>query len=536
MPRVIHEATYHAPVVSRGSRVIRLATVAAVVVALLAATTALIAVLERWVGVPDASATYLLAVLASAVYLGVGAAVATAFGGFLLYNFLFVHPNFTLEVSDPGELLNLILLLVLGIAVGQLAAAQRNRAQQAVEREHEARALFRISRALATRTETAAVLAELATAVVAEAGLTRVWIGLARSSGGERVVADTDGERPISDPSVDHAFLRRMPGDTPARWILVHPPAAAPDTADPSYRVYRVAIEAADESLGSIWATRPRSDDEPGRSATRLLAAAADQIGQAIEQDRLAAEARSAEVARRSDAVKTALLESVSHDLRTPLATIRAAAGTILEGSDAVPEADRLASAAAIDREAEHLNRMVTNLLDLGRIEGGALRADREALPLEEAVMATVDRYRSRLADRQVAYVWPDDLPPVFADPVFLEQVLANLVDNAATFVPPGGQIRIGAAVVDGMVRITVEDAGPGVPTDALPHLFEKFYRAGPAEPGSRSGTGTGLAVVRGLTEAMDGHVDARASVLGGLAVDVSLPIAPEPPASEPNR
>ncbi len=131
-----------------------------------------------------------------------------------------------------------------------------------------------------------------------------------------------------------------------------------------------------------------------------------------------------------------------------------------------------------------------------------------------------------------MSYAWPDDLPPVFADPVFLGQVLANLVDNAATFVPPGGQIQIGAAVVDGMVRITVEDAGPGVPTDALPHLFEKFYRAGPAEPGSRSGTGTGLAVVRGLTEAMDGHVEARASVLGGLAVDVSLPIAPEPPAS----
>ncbi len=226
MPRVIHEATYHARVVSRGSRVVRLATVAAGVAALLATTTALIAVLERWVGVPDASATYLLAVLASAVYLGVGAAVATAFGGFLLYNFLFVHPNFTLEVSDPGELLNLILLLVLGIAVGQLAAAQRSRAQQAVEREHEARALFRISRALATRTETAAVLDELATAVRAEAGLTRVWIGLARSSGGERVVADTDGETPIADLSVDHAVLRRMPGDTPARWILVHPPVA----------------------------------------------------------------------------------------------------------------------------------------------------------------------------------------------------------------------------------------------------------------------------------------------------------------------
>ncbi len=499
------------------------------VAALLAATTALIAVLERWVGVPDASSTYLLAVLASAVYFGVFAAIATAVGAFLLYNFLFVDPNFTLAVSDPGELLNLILLLVLGIAVGQLAAAQRSRAQVAIEREHEARALFRISRTLATRTDTAAVLGELGATVHAEAAMTRVWIGIARPSGGERVAADTgDGTQGV-DASVEHVILRRMPGDTPARWVQVNPPTAG-RTIDPDIRVYRVAIEAADESLGSIWATRPRSVGEPGRSATRLLAAAADQIGQAIEQDRLAAEARIAEVARRSDAVKTALLESVSHDLRTPLATIRAAAGTILEGPEAVPEADRRASAEAIDREAEHLNRMVTNLLDMGRIEGGALRADREALAVEESARETVDRYRPRLADLELTYDWAEGLPPVYADPVFLGQVMANLLDNAASFVPSGGQVRIGARMVDGMVQIRVEDSGPGVAPDALPHLFEKFYRSGSPEAGSRTGTGTGLAVVRGLTEAMGGHAEAHPSELGGLAVDVSLPVAPAPP------
>jgi two-component system sensor histidine kinase KdpD len=505
---------------------------AAIAVAtLLAATTALVAILERWVGVPDASSTYLLAVLASAVYLGVFAAIATAVGAFLLYNFVFVHPNFTLAVSDPGELLNLILLLVLGIAVGQLAAAQRIRAQVAIEREHEATALFRISRTLATRTDTAAVLGELAATVHDEAAMTRVWIGIARSSGGERIAADTGDGPPGVDVSVEHAILRRMPGDTPARWVQVNPPAAG-RTIDPDVRVYRVAIVAADGDLGSIWGTRPRSEAEPGRSATRLLAAAADQIGQAIEQDRLAAEARSAEVARRSDSVKTALLESVSHDLRTPLATIRAAAGTILEGPDAVSEADRRASAEAIDREAEHLNRMVTNLLDLGRIEGGALRADREAMAVEESVRETVDRYRPRVVNLQLTYDWAEALPPVYADPVFLGQVIANLLDNAASFVPAEGQVRIGARVVDDMVQIRVEDSGPGVPAKALPHLFEKFYRSGSPESNARTGTGTGLAVVRGLTEAMGGHAEAHRSELGGLAVDVSLPVAPAPPGS----
>ncbi|HET9497279.1 MAG TPA: ATP-binding protein [Candidatus Limnocylindria bacterium] len=502
---------------------------------LLAATSVLVAILERWVGVPDASPTYLLAVLASAVYLGVWAAIATAIGAFLLYNFLFVHPNFTLAVSDPGELLNLILLLVLGIAVGQLAAAQRSRAQTAIEREHEARALFRISRTLATRPDTAAVLDDLASTVKVEADLDRVLVALSRPSGGERVVTDTGGLGAVPDASLDHVVLRRTPGDTPARWVQVHPPAG-PRPAEQSQRAYRVAIEAAGESLGSIWAIRGRSDGEPGRSATRLLAAAADQIGQAYEQDRLAAEARTAEVARRSDAAKTALLESVSHDLRTPLAAIRAAAGTILEGPDAVPEADRLASAEAIDREAEHLNRMVSNLLDLGRIEGGSLRADRQVLAVDEAVTGAVDRYRTSLAGRQLAYDWPDDLPPIFADPVFLGQVLANLLDNAAAFVPPGGRIRIAASAQNGVVRIRVEDDGPGVTADALPHLFEKFYRAGTPTTGTRTGTGAGLAVVRGLVEAMDGEVRAEPSELGGLAVEVDLPSAPGPPDTEPDR
>jgi two-component system sensor histidine kinase KdpD len=498
------------------------------VVGALAATTMLVAVLERWVGVPDASSTYLLAVLATAIYLGVGAAVATAFGAFLLYNFLFVHPNFTFVVEDPGELLNLLLLLVLGIAVGQLAAAQRNRAQLAIEREHEARALFRISRTLATREETAAVLGELAGVVRAEADVDRVWIGLARSTGGERIVADTGGEEEAPDPAADQVLLRRMPGDEPARWVRVHPTGARAVVAR---HLYRVAIEAGGEQLGSIWASRARDAGEPHRSATRLIAAAADQVGQALEQDRLAAEARTAEVARRSDELKSALLESVSHDLRTPLATIRAAAGTILEGPEAVTEADRVAAAAAIDREVEHLNRMVTNLLDLGRIEGGALRADREALDVEEIVRTAIERYRMRLEPRSIEVSVPADLPPAFADPVFIAQVLANLFDNAASFVPPQGSVRVGAGTEDGLIRIRVEDSGPGVSEDALEHLFEKFYRAGHPEagPAGRSGTGTGLAVVRGLTEAMGGRARAAPSELGGLAIDVLLPSAPAP-------
>jgi two-component system sensor histidine kinase KdpD len=190
-----------------------------------------------------------------------------------------------------------------------------------------------------------------------------------------------------------------------------------------------------------------------------------------------------------------------------------------------------MAAAAAIDRETEHLNRMVTNLLDLGRIEAGALIAEREALDVEEVIRSSIDRYRPRLEPRTVEVAVPDDLPPVFADPVFTGQVLANLLDNAASFVPADGTVRVEATTADGMIRIRVADTGPGVPDDAIERLFEKFYRAG--RPGARPGTGTGLAVVRGLTEAMGGRVAAEPSAMGGLAVDVFLPAAPARPPDD---
>ena len=288
----------------------------------LAAASALVAFLEGPVGVPNASSAYLLAVLLSAMAFGTVAGIVAAVGAFLLYDFFFVAPLYTFTVGDPGEWLNLILLLVSGILVGQLAAAQRSRAEAAVGREREAVALFQVSRALATRSTTTAVLAEIASILRNEASMERVWIGLSRPGGPERIAADTGGGERTPSPTASHAQLRRMPGDTPAQWVLVHQPTRA-RVPSRSVLAHRVLIEAGGRTLGSLWALRARTAGQPGRAETRLLAAAADQIGQALEQDRLATEAKAAEIARQSDALKTALLESVSHDLRTPLAAIR---------------------------------------------------------------------------------------------------------------------------------------------------------------------------------------------------------------------
>jgi two-component system sensor histidine kinase KdpD len=303
-----------------------------------------------------------------------------------------------------------------------------------------------------------------------------------------------------------------------------------PERRKPTGEAYHVGIEAGGRTLGSLWALRRRDDGGPDATETRLLAAVADLVGQALEQDRLAAAARDADIARESDALKSALLDSVSHDLRTPLASIRAAAGSLMDEDVELGSEDRRATAEMIDREADHLNRVVTNLLDLSRVEAGALRVEREVYDLADLLEPTLERARRRLAHHELE-VALGGVPPVEVDAVLLDQVLANLLENAAKYTPPGTRVRVGARLVPDkqLVRITVEDAGPGAPDTALPHLFEKFYQVPGRSAGSRSGTGVGMAVVRGLTEALGGRVAARRSELGGLAVDVDVPTARPP-------
>jgi two-component system sensor histidine kinase KdpD len=509
----------------------------AVAVPSLAVASVIVWFLEDQLGVPNASAVYLLAVVATAIGSGTLGAIASALLGIALYDYLFTHPLHTFLISDPDEWLNLVLLLFVGLVVGQLTALQRSRAEVAHAREREARELFRVSRALATRRSTPAVLPEITSILEAATGMQRVWVSLGRDDATERLAAESrpavqEADEPAgmrrAPTTMPHAVLRRTPGDEPAQWVRVHPPAAGRSRVmREQLTFYRVRIEFGDTALGSIWGDLAHRA-APDRTATRLLAAAADQVGQALAQDHLAAEARAAEVSRESDALKSALLQSVSHDLRTPLAAIRAAAGS-LRPTPGLSDADRQASADAIEREVERLDRLVANLLDLSRIEAGALRAQLEVYELDDVVGPIVDRLRPHLA----AQVLTVELSraPILADPVFLDEVVTNLLENAAKFTPAGSAVRVSSRDADDPehVRLTIEDGGPGVPDDAIDRIFDKFYQAPGAGAGSRPGTGIGLAVVRGLAEAMGAEVHARPSELGGLAMDVDLPRATLP-------
>ncbi|HXG27069.1 MAG TPA: DUF4118 domain-containing protein [Candidatus Binatia bacterium] len=507
------------------------ARVAAIGIPALVAATALVWLLEDRFGVLNASPVYLLAVVVTALLAGTVGAVAAAIAGVLLYDYLFVHPIQTLEISDPGEWLNLVLLLIVALVVGQLTAMERARTRTAEAREREARELFLVSRALATRVSTTDVLPEIAALLRAASGMASVWIALGADDAGERVAAMA-GEAP-SPGNPLHWVLRRMPGTEPARWVRIHAggirerlAAGGGVPGDRSHAVFRVRIEVGDRRLGSIWATRAAATGLPDRSATRLMAAAADQVGQALAQDRLATEAGAAEVARQSDALKSALLQSVSHDLRTPLATIRAAAGT-LHPRSGLDEASRAASSDAIEREVARLDRLVANLLDLGRIEAGALRPEPDVFELDDLAGRTVDRMAARLAGHNLQLAL--EPLPVLVDPVFLDEALTNLLDNAAKFAPAASTIRVAGSRSADVVRLVVEDAGPGVPDGFLERIFEPFQRGPSTGRAGRPGTGIGLAVVRGLVEAMGGTARARRSDLGGLAVEIEVPHASLP-------
>jgi two-component system sensor histidine kinase KdpD len=504
----------------------------AVAMAALAASILGVYLLEERAGIDDASTLFLLAVALVAYLRGSWAAVATALGAFLAYNFLFLPPEFTFIVSDPQHILTLVLLLVVGVAIGRLTGLQRDQARSSARREHEARALFNVSRAIASAKRMHDALPVLVASLAADTGMARVWIGIGSTWAQEQVVA-ASGPGADAPGTGSHSVLPRRADEANPAWVRLSPPGPHAPRRE-TEALYRVELVDGSESIGSLWAARDSRMGAPTREETRLLAAAADQIGQGIVRDRLSEQATELEVARRSEELKAALLDSVSHDLRTPLATIRASAGTLADPDVAFTEAGVRATAREIDAEADRLANLVAGLLDMSRVTGGALETRPETMPVGEVVLPAVQRARAALGNRAVELEIPDDLPAILVDPVLMTQVLDNLLENVARHTPDDVRVRVAASTDARLVTVRVEDGGAGVPPEAMPHLFEKFYRV-PARRGSaRKGTGLGLAVVKGMAEAMGGSVAASPSELGGLAIDVRLPIAGGlPPGAE---
>ena len=482
--------------------------------AAVALMTAVISLVITDLHIPNASMLYLIVVLAVAIGFGGRPAVFVSVVAFLTFNWFFVQPLHTLFVANPGEWVSLLLFLITAVITGQLAAAQRQRAQEAAQREHETALMYDVARlmselslrdalrAVAERLRRELALAAVSVEIFDGTGIsTRTEAGDVAALQAERRLAPTPGPAPAEG---QRGAVVRAHGDL---------------------RLQLVPVVVGGHQVGEIALLHPAAPAAHLLAEERLASAVATQIGTAVERARLRREATETEILRRADELKSALLNAVSHDLRTPLASIIASAGSLRRADVTWSEEDTREFAAGIEGEALRLNHIVGNLLDLSRMEGGSLRIEKGWYDLGALVDDVLGRLHLLLARHQVRVAAAEDLPPVHVDYLLIDQVLSNLVENAARYSPAGGEIEITAERYDGEVQVAVADRGPGIPAAALGHIFEPFYRAGEQGPRTK-GSGLGLAVARGLVEAHGGRIFAENRPGGGARFVFTLPLA----------
>jgi two-component system sensor histidine kinase KdpD len=518
-------------------RLSRTPTRYAVTLAIVGAITLVIAGIRQGADVSNASMVYLLAVLASAVLFGRGPAIAAAVASFLAFNFFFVEPRYQFTVSDNDEWVALGLLLVSGVITAQLATLLRERARESERREEEAVVLYDVVRWMSDPGLERA-LTGVAERLRAELGLAAVTVVL----GGDvnvRVQADAGDTEAIRLASETAGLPEMVLGPAPGlsseqragsgRWIRVVPPVSRGGRVR-DRRISTVPVSANGRQVGSIILVRRLDEANLDATDDRLLTAVAQQIGQALERLELRRQATEAEVLRRTDELRTALVNAVSHDLRTPLSSIIASAGSLRQTDVEWSEAEEREFVDSILTEAERLNRLVGNLLDLSRIESGSLQPDKGWYDLSSLATDVVNRISRDATDHTIRLEAPDEMPPLLFDYVEVDQVISNLLENAIKHTPEGTEITVSVRPQPSDVLVSVEDSGPGMPEQDLPQIFKPFYR-GQNGAGAK-GSGLGLAIARGIVEAHGGRIWAENRREGGARFVFSLPIEERPAAA----
>ncbi len=463
---------------------------------------------------------YLLGIVAVAMRHGRGPSLLASMLSVAAFDFFFVPPYFTFAVSDVRYLFTFAVMLIVGLVISGLTVRIRSQASVAHEREQRTAALYGMSRELASTPGVDALLT-IALRHIAEVFRGEVLVLLPDDTGR----LGPQGERP-------HQFDLNPNELAVAQWVFEHRQAAGLGTATlPGAAALYVPLVASRGPLG-VLGFRP-ADGHPLATPEQLhqLETFVNQIALAVERARLADEAQDARVHIETERLRNSLLTSVSHDLRTPLATITGAATTMLESGTRLNSSTQQDLLESIREEADRLNRLVQNLLEMTRLESGSLKLRRDWHPLEEVVGAALRRLAASLGTRRISVSIPPDLPVVAIDDVLIEQVFVNLLDNAVKYTPPNSALRILATAMDQNVTVEVADHGPGLPKGQEHRVFEKFYRVA---SGGQRGAGLGLAICRGIIEAHGGHIWAHNLPEGGVAFLFTLPLSETPPASLP--
>lgn len=458
-------------------------------------TTLIAAGADRLFPVLSLSLLYMTAVVAVAAKLGRWPSVTAAVASFLAYNLFFTEPRLTFHVWNRGEFLTLLLFLAASILTGNLAARLRSRAiaQRAIS--DRTRKLYDFSR----RAAAAASLDDVVWAAVSHVATVLECETIL-------LVPDEAGQLAIvgAFPPEDRLDPREL---SAARYAFDHgEPAGRGSATLPAARWLFLPLAASERRIG-ILGLAYGDGRELATGDRRLVEALSDQVALALERVKLADDLAQSRVLSETERLRAALLSSVSHDLRTPLVSILGAAEGL--GQAGLAEAARALLVETIRDEGERLDRYIQNLLDMTRLGHGVLKPKTVATDLRELAGSARHRLRGALRGHPVTVEIAADMAAVEVDPILIEQVLVNILDNARKYAGPGSPIRIRAEVAGGRVILAVEDEGPGLPTGAAEHVFDMFWRAEQGD-GVQAGTGLGLAICKGIVEAHGGRIRAE--------------------------
>jgi len=473
---------------------------------------------KQFIDVQSISLVFLTAVLASAIAWGLWPSLFTAIAGALAYNFFFIPPLYTFAVGDPENVLALFFFLIVAVIVSNLTARTRTQIMTARLRAKITAELYAFSRKVAGIGDLDDLLWATAYQISSMLKVRTVLLMPAKEGDGLDVASGYPPEDQLD--SADMAA---------ARWTWEHnrPAGRGADTLPGGKRLF-LPLRTESGRVGVLGIDR----DTPGPLLTpderRLLDALCDQGAVAIERIALAKGLDEARVLAETERLRAALLTSISHDLRTPLASILGTVSSLRSFPERYSSTEREELLTTLQDEAERLNRFVSNLLDMTRIESGAIELKLELIDVTEIVGSALQRAGNVLAGHRVEVAIEPELPMLRLAAVLFEQVLFNLLDNAAKYSPAGSRIDIRATRDGELVEIEVVDEGPGIPPADFERIFDKFYRVH-AQDRRRAGTGLGLAICRGFVEALGGWIVARnRRDRSGAVLTIRMPVVPE--------
>ena len=482
-------------------------------VAMTAAISGLGLLMGPWLHVANIPVAYLLGILVIAMTGGLRPAVVASVSSFLAFNFFFIEPRFTLAVSDYHHALTLIFFLVVAFVVSNLAGRSRLQVEAMRQSTRRTTNLYEFSR----RSSAAATLDDVLWAVVHHVAVT---------IGGKSIVLLPQGDElevVAGYPPEDRIDERSAAAAT---WAWTHgEPAGRGSATLPTAEWLFLPMATARGLVGVLGVQLAEGDETPAPEESRLLELLADQAAVAIERTTLVADIEAARLDAERERLRSTLLSSLSHDLRTPLVSIVGAASSLIDYEAVLPAESRRDLAQTIEDEAERLNRFVQNLLDMTRLGAGALKPRTDWVDLRDVVGAAVERARRLAVRHQIRIDLDPALPLISVDPVLIEQVFFNLLDNACKYAPAGSVILVWARALKDQLAIEVCDEGPGIPPEDRQKVFDMFYRVKGGDS-KAAGTGLGLAICRGIIEAHGGSIYADAGLNGvGTCIVLRLPL-----------